>query len=562
MFGTIRKHSTTLWVVLIAVIIVSFVIFFTPDVGRQSGRSGPIGTINERPVAYQEYEQAYRETLLRYLFAFGRFPASDAEAEQRGINMRNETVQRMILKEKVRELGIVPGEDAVAAYIARAREFRSEQDGGFSREMYENFVARALPQARPPLSEADYLRYVRAELGLQHLQDLFGASGTLVTQAEAEEVFRRENEQFLTEIVVFDPANYADKVNMAQTNLMQFYSNRLANFRIPDRLVVEFVKFDFSNHLAEATAELAKITNLTALIDDAYTRADPKQFLGTNNLPLPPEEAKAKMREAELNRAAQLAARKAANAFATELYDRQEKEPKKAGHLAALAQAKGLALTESLPFSRFDNAHGLEVMENFAQQAFAIDEEEPFKGPIPGTDAYFVIAVKRRLPSEIPPLENILQRVMDEYRAEQAVTLAREAGTAFAAKARSAVAMGRTFSQAATDAKVTVKPLPAFSNSSQNIEGLDRSLSASELQLQAQALPVGGVSDYRGGPGSGFVLHVKGRQPATADDLAKGLPAFTERLRLMRRSQAFQEWARQHISTTRVTGELAPTVGR
>jgi hypothetical protein len=559
MFGTIRKHSTALWIILIAIIIVSFVVFFTPEVGRQSSSgNNSVGTINGREIPRAEYEQTYRETMLRYLFAFGQFPASETEAQQRGVNLHNETVQRLVVKEKLRELGVAAGDQAVAAYIAQSRAFRDPQDGGFRKEAYDNFIARTLPQARPPLSEVDFLRYARTELGIQQLQDVFGLSGGLLTAAEAEEVYRRENEQFLAEIVVFNPADYADKVTVASTNLSQFYSNRLSAYRLPERVVVEFVKFDFSNHLAEAEAELAKQTNLAARIDAIYAQSGTNAFMGTNNLPLSPEAAKAKIRDEMRDGFAQLAARKAANAFATELYDR---EPRQSENLAALAKAKGLALGESQPFGRFDSPAGLEVMENFAQQAFAIDAEEPFRGPLPGANAYFVIAVKRRLPSEVPPLESVLQRVMDDYRAEEAVRLAREAGTAFAAQARGALAQGRTFAQAAMDAKLTAKTLPPFSNSSQFIEGLDRAISPFDLQNKVRDLKPGAVSDYTGTQQAGFIVHLKGIQAAPDDVVKKELPAFTEQFRELRRRQAFQEWLRRNLETARVTGSLAPTTG-
>lgn len=562
MFGTIRKHSTTLWIFLIAIIIVSFVIFFTPEVGRQSQGSGSsVGAINGREISRAEYDQTYRETLLRYLFAFGQFPGSDAEAQQRGVNLHNETVQRLVVKEKLRELGISAGDKALAAYIAQSRAFRDQQDGGFRKEAYEAFLTRTLPQARPPLAEADFLRYARTELGIQQLQDIFGLSGGLLTAAEAEEVYRRENEQFLAEIVVFNPADFAEKVTMASTNLSQFYSNRLSAYRLPDRVVVEFVKFDFTNFLAEAKVEMEKQTNLTAQVDAFYAQRGAEAFKGTNNLPLSPEDAKAKIREELRDNFAQLAARKAANTFATELYSLNEREPGKPQHLANLAKTKGLALAESLPFGRYDSPAGLEVMENFAQQAFAIDAEEPFRGPIPGANAYFVITVKRRLPSEIPPMESILQRVMDDYRAEEAVRLAREAGVAFATKAREAIAKGKTFTQAATDAKLTAKALAAFSNSSQFIEGLDRSVSAFDLQNKARDLKPGSVGDYSGTAQGGFVLFLKGTQPAADDVVKRELPAFIEQFRELRRRQAFQEWLGKNLQTARVTGSLAPTTG-
>ena len=42
MFGTIRKHSQALWIPIILVIVVSFVIYFTPGFDPLDSRGGGI----------------------------------------------------------------------------------------------------------------------------------------------------------------------------------------------------------------------------------------------------------------------------------------------------------------------------------------------------------------------------------------------------------------------------------------------------------------------------------------------------------------------------------------
>jgi hypothetical protein len=66
MFAHIRKHQQWLFIVIIAVVIVSFVVFFTPSVGTGGGGGGgtgsnaTIGTIDDQPVTQQEYYDAYK----------------------------------------------------------------------------------------------------------------------------------------------------------------------------------------------------------------------------------------------------------------------------------------------------------------------------------------------------------------------------------------------------------------------------------------------------------------------------------------------------------------------
>jgi hypothetical protein len=66
MFGTIRKHQTWLWAVLVAVMSVSLVALFTSDFFASSA-GGPrrgqpdLGSINGQPIDQAEYLEAWKE---------------------------------------------------------------------------------------------------------------------------------------------------------------------------------------------------------------------------------------------------------------------------------------------------------------------------------------------------------------------------------------------------------------------------------------------------------------------------------------------------------------------
>ena len=102
MFGTIRKHQNWLWIVIITVIIISFVVFFSPDVQLGADRTvgGESGSINGKPIARDEYQEAYEEAKLSHFMRTGgrEWPAND-EAAQRGLE--RDAVFRVFLKNKI-----------------------------------------------------------------------------------------------------------------------------------------------------------------------------------------------------------------------------------------------------------------------------------------------------------------------------------------------------------------------------------------------------------------------------------------------------------------------------
>src|SRR6266404_5606996 len=106
MFGTIRRHQTWLWAVIITLTIISFVVFFSPYSKFNSTRGGTanLGSINGERVTPEEFGETEREVYLRYFFMSGAFPGE--EARKAGFDPMRETYYRLLLIRKQNELGI------------------------------------------------------------------------------------------------------------------------------------------------------------------------------------------------------------------------------------------------------------------------------------------------------------------------------------------------------------------------------------------------------------------------------------------------------------------------
>src|SRR5215471_11016508 len=127
MIGTIRKHQTWLWAVIITVTIISFVYYFGPSSKMSDVRSGTyhLGSINGEPIGKEEYLNAQREAALHYFFMSGRWP--DDDAKKRGYDLDNETYKWLLLVQKEQQLGIHPSSEAVTQV---ANEFLRQVSGG------------------------------------------------------------------------------------------------------------------------------------------------------------------------------------------------------------------------------------------------------------------------------------------------------------------------------------------------------------------------------------------------------------------------------------------------
>jgi hypothetical protein len=567
MFGTIRKHSTWLWVIIIAFVSVSMVVFFSSDVSFSGGprNEGDYGSINGRPIPPTEYFEAFQEVKLAYYFQTGKWPTKDEGSEGR---LENETISRVFLIQKLKEMDIEVSPKTVA--LMEHLQLRDAPYATFEKEFLQ-------PN---DLAIADYKRYVRHQAAIQQLFNTVSVPGRLATAAEAEALWRKENQQLSAQLAVFWTSNYLDKVTITNGAIGSFYTNRMGFYRLPDRLTVSYVSFAASNHLAEADSKLATLTNLNEIVSDYYFRGrvNTNLWTDTNGAPLPEAAAKEKIKE-ELRQAEALAAaRRAAAAFGTQLMN--QTNANSAANLETLARAGLLALKvtkpfdnggggleefddEPLPSARGDDSPPESLRDVIRQRAFALTDDRPVMfNPIVGKHAVYLIARQGRVPSELQPLSAIQDKVTADYKSFMAGTLARNAGQAFHTNLTNGLALKKSFSDLCAAEKVKTIDLPTFSVSMRGLTNIDPRINLRLLQSLANNTEIGQATAFLPAqPQSegGFILYAKARPPVDEAKMKTELPEFINQMRVYRQNEAFQQWFRKQVDQAKVAAPKRET---
>lgn len=558
MFASIRRHQKWLWLVIIVLVIISFVIYFDPTYSSRSSRgsgaggAGDYGYINDRPLSREELLEAHQEVRLRFrvFSGTGQWPEEDEFGRQQ-FNPDGQAQQRLILIEKLKDLNVQVTDEAAANWIANV--FRDRDQGKFRLEIYQQFVQRVLAPAR--YTEADFQRFVRHEVGIQHLFALGSVSGSFVTPREAEALFRKENEQMMAEAVLFPASNYLASVTINDAALQQFYTNNMARYRTPERVQVSYVRYDATNFLAEADQQLGQVTNLTMLLQTAYQKQGPDFFKDKDGKVLSQEAAIVQMKEQERTNLALTAAAKTATSFAQQLYDLYDKQPAQTDNLEKLAAALGIQAAVTEPFSRLEGPKDLKVLDTFSEVAFALTQEQPMASePLPGQDAVFVIALKKRVPSEVQPFAAVRDRVVEDYRRREALQAAHQAGQGLHAALTNGLAQNKMFATICAEAKVEPIKLPPFALSTRSLPELEVRVDLALLKDLAATLAPGKTSDFVPTRDGGVILHLLSRQPVDEGKVKMELPAFMDGLREERRREAFNEWFRKEAELVRLTG--------
>lgn len=534
--------------IIITLTIISFVVFFSPYSKLNPGAGETrLGSINGKEITIEQFDRARRDASLQFFFmSGGRWP-EDAEARNTNFDLDRETYQWLLLLQKAKEMGIHISSDMVVD-VARNMLVPFQRSGITTPQQFSTMILE-----RRGLSIADFERFVRSYLTIQQLVATFGLPGKLVTPADARALYVRENQELATEAVFFNPSNYLAKVAVTPEAIGSYYTNRMAMYRLPERVEVKYVEFGLSNHLDIARSELMK-TNLEELVSMNMQR------LGTNYLRFGTNEAQVRdrIREDLIRSRALIEARKKAIEFATLVF---ETEPSRLENFQNFAQSNNLAVQVSKPFGMRETPEGLEVPPTFASAAFGLSNStnEFFGGPIVGDNAVYVIAYHNRLPSEIPPFDQVRERVTEDFKMEQARGMANAAGAMFHRALTNGIAQGKAFAEVAKENNFEAVTLPPLSLGARSLPQIDGLISINELKQIAFSLQPGEVSPFQPTSEGGVILRLNSKLPVDTAKMEQELPNYLSMVRQNRQTEAFNEWFRKEANVgLRDTPIMAP----
>ncbi len=551
MIGTVRKHQTWLWAIIITVTIISFLFWGVDKTGRNSGSDGGFeyGSINGKKVTKEQYLKAAGEVRILAFFSNGKWiEGSDLERPE----WKREIYNRLALLEKMKELNVRPTDAATIQWIKNLLTRGAGIEVGFDqfeRVIKSNFEPHGV-------SIEQFEEFSKHELGREHLQATYGMPGALVTPAEATELYRSENDELHTEIIVFDGSNYVSQVKVNDAGLTNFFQTYSTRYDLPERSQVNYVRFDLTNYFADADKEIQMRTNLTAEIEQDYYRRT-NDFKGMTH-----DEAVKKIREDVRKSFALQFANKAAADVILELYKgHDENNPLTVNDLAKVAEAKHLQVKESPLFDRTSTTNDVHLPASVLQAATRLSNNDPqdlarerlyVSTPVVADDGAYIVGLKQRIPQAPQPLSAVKDKVLKDYKEQEAAKLARDAGSEFGKYLTNQIAHGKTFAAAAQEKKMKPIKLSPFSINSRAVPELPESIDLRQLKVVAMKLTPGKASDFVATREGGFVVFYENRTPADAAKMQAELPKFIEQLREQRQYAAYNEWFSKQVQDMRI----------
>jgi peptidyl-prolyl cis-trans isomerase D len=554
MIGTIRRHQKWLWGVIIVATILSFTVYLSPTqrygaMSGSHGSSGPdLGSVNGEPVTPDQFVEAEREAAIVYRLRAGAWPESEDQKKQ----LRRIAEQSLVINSLLKEYKIETSTEAAARFSKQM--FGVPPDQSMPADRFNEWVENDLKR-KGGLTLEDFDRFARHQAAQECLMSLFGMTGKLITPKEAESFYRRENEPMVTEIVSFPASEYYGETVPTETDLQDYFTKHQAEYRLPDRVQINYIELDASNYLAKADKSLG--TNIDEKVDEIYHQQNPDSLKDESGKTLTPAAAQALIKKQLRNAKAMQEARNEAYALLNTLSEGHDAaHPYATSDLAKLAKAKDLTCHTTEPFDEKNGCKDLHLSPKVLHVLFSLRDDAPddpdksmLYGPSPlmGESNVYITGLQKRLPSQLQSLAAVHDQVVKDFRSSKALSMAADAGEKFARASNAALMQGKSFNAVCAGQNLKPESLPPFALTTTNVPpGLDKS-SFQALQETVFPLPVGQSSKFISTADGGLVAYISKRLPVDQARMAQELPIYVARMRERLQVAAFQEWLGHQI---------------
>ena len=291
MFGTVRKHSQPLWIVIIIMVVISFVVYFTPGYDPFENQGG---TATEADV---ELSFARQQVLLDQAITmsqqFGGFlpPSLNAQAlagqfRDQDLNRDGEVDvsgldyaahMRLLRLRKAASLGIIVSDNMVKARLEQM--FSNPNDQKFSQDAYTGFLTQyrnAGLLGSGNGGEEQFQELIREQITFQQLDNLMTRSVGFFADEATAGLQAMGNKLYTAQAVFFSTSNRTDSVTNFALIATNFYQTVTDRYAIPSKRQIAYVQFPVAPYLEDAEKEIK--------LDDLVKERVDKHMNSTNSV--------------------------------------------------------------------------------------------------------------------------------------------------------------------------------------------------------------------------------------------------------------------------------------
>ncbi|MBL4575032.1 MAG: hypothetical protein JKY51_02905 [Opitutaceae bacterium] len=493
-----QKHYQVLFIVLLAVLIVSFVFTIGEFPGLGSGQP----TVKERNFFGTPLNSEKEQ---RDFFRAAEVSAYLQTSRQRfnSEQIKEYAFHRATTLHLADQLHIPnPTEEQKEAYIQTLPIFMGT-DGVFDLIVYNDFLDNLSTSQN--LQEATIARIIIDDYRMIETQKLLGGPGYALPSETSAQLARTKTKWTVGQATL-EIGDLSFSITPSEEELIEYFKANTFSYEIPEKMEVTYVAFNSERYFDQIDPpDEAFLQNYFELNKTRFKKPRASEIDVAQPDAIEEEatfeevrtqvELEIKLVEAR-NRAIQEASDFAYNLF-------EKNIPRGSGEFSTAISTKGLVLKVVPAFSSTETPEQGLWNQQIVNEAFKLSEKHWFSDPLSVGNSTIIIFYNDRLISYIPEFNYVRDTVTKDFRAAQEKEQFIERGKELQTNLSEQLAAGNSFSDAAEKAGLKTQTWPAFTLRAPP-SGFDYSLLARLEQISA-----GEISDMIVNAETGTFLYVE-----------------------------------------------------
>ncbi len=393
MFDLVQRRKRLIQIVL-AIIILPFAFFGVDSYFRDGASGRAVAKVGDYEISEQEFTNALRERQesLRSMSG-GRIDAALLDSPELRFSVLDSIIRQRVLLDHARESGMTVSTEQLRGYIAQAPDFHGD-DGKFSIARYEQTL-----KGRGE-SVAAFESRVRNQVVLGQLSEAYSAT-SIVPRTVAERLLRITDQKREVSSVMISPERFRAAVKLEDDAVKKYYDSHQDEFRVPEKVRVEYVTLSLEALLAQLQVEGAEVKK--------YYDEHQRQF-GV------PESRQAAHILITVDKAAGDEAKNKARAQAEQIYSEVKKNPASFGELAKKHSQDPGSAAKGGDLGSFGRGS---MVKAFDDAVFKMKVGE-ISQPVESEYGYHIIRVTGVTPGQLKTLEQARPEIEKELKKQVA----------------------------------------------------------------------------------------------------------------------------------------------
>ncbi|MFL9609963.1 SurA N-terminal domain-containing protein [Methylobacillus sp. Pita2] len=279
---------------ILAAITIPFALVGVDSYLRDAGSSVAVAKVGGESITAQEYSNAL-QNLRNRLQSEGKVDQSVIDGPELKQAVIDHLVEGKLLSNEIKRAKFVVSDDQLSNYITREESFH--QDGKFSQELYDQFLAE---RRRTP---SQFENEVRGDLLTMQAREGLSALA-FVPNGVANNAIKIEHQSREVSIAEFKTADYISQVKVTEEEINAYYKEHQDKFKVPEQVKLEFVLLSAnalipSQQVTEEEAREYYAQNAAQFQGDEQRRAS-HILIGFGVSPTPEAKQKAKEKAQEV----------------------------------------------------------------------------------------------------------------------------------------------------------------------------------------------------------------------------------------------------------------------